>query len=75
MDIDMMILLRRMNNVFNQEIGQIKMYNYKDVINVDDKYNEFIGLRNGSYRVSKDGTQRGWNNLVNRQLYDACWGG
>ena len=79
MDIDMMLLMRRINNLFNREIGQIKIFNFKKLINIGDTYYDFIGIRIGSYRVSKEGINACINayedTIQNRQFSDACYSG
>jgi hypothetical protein len=47
----------------------------KKLINIGDKYRGFIGLRIGSYRISKEGKQMYHGDLLNRQFNDACHGG
>jgi hypothetical protein len=81
MDIDMMLLVRRMSNLFNSEIGQIKMYNKdmydeKILINVGDEYSGFIGLRIGSFRIKeKIDTRPFFGNILDKQFAEACVGG
>jgi ankyrin repeat protein len=53
LDIDSKILMRRINKQFNQPINKIKIWNYNNLINIDDKYEDLIGLRIGSFRMSK----------------------
>jgi hypothetical protein len=74
MDIDMMLIMRRMSNLFDKEIGQMKIHDDEKLINIGDKYKRFIGLRIGSYRISKEGLQT-YGTLLNKQLYDACFSG
>jgi ankyrin repeat protein len=64
-----------MSNLFNKEIGQMKMHTYNNLINVGDKYYRFIGLQIGSFRISKEGKHEYSYNLLDIQLYDACYGG
>lgn len=77
MDIDMMLLMRRMSSILNQEIGRIRMMEDEDLIYINEEFEEFIGLRIGSYRISREGTRINAydGKLLNIQFIDACSGG